>query len=139
MPKENIPFIKRLLRSRLLIIAEIVVLVIFSSALAKEIVRNHQVEKEIGTLQDELADLEQNNIELQSLITYFDSDSYKEEQARLKLGLQKPGESVVAVLGDSTNDKEEIGTESASRNNNQTGEQSSNPQRWLSYFFKNNS
>lgn len=135
MPKEHIPFFKRLFRSKILIVLEIVVLVVFSSALAKEIIRQHQVEGEIEKLQEELAQLEHNNIELSDLIDYFDSSAFKEEQARLKLGLQKPGESVIAVLGDSTEDgRKEAESVALARGGEE--ENLSNPQRWWNYYFR---
>lgn len=134
MDKNNTPFIKKLLKSKLLIVAEIIVLVFFSSALAREIIRKYQVQGEVDKLQQELSDLEQKNIELSSLIQYFDSESYKEEQARIQLGMQKPGEQVVTVLGDSTDKvvNVETGTEKLAINNN---DHLSNPQRWWNYFF----
>jgi len=135
MPKEQIPFFKRLFRSKLLIVLEIVVLVVFSSALAKEIIRQHQIEGEIEKLQEELSQLEQNNIELSNLIEYFDSSAFKEEQARLKLGLQKPGESVIAVLGESIEAGQEEG-ESVALARGGEDDSLSNPQRWWNHFFR---
>lgn len=135
MSKIQTPFIKRLLRSKVLIVAEVLVLVFFTTALVKEIVRKYSVEKEISQLQQELTELEQQNIELSSLVEYFDSDTFKEEQARLKLGLQKPGESVVAVLGDSV-DLDEFNSGSTNKLAlNNSNENISNPQRWWRYFF----
>ncbi|MDP2684712.1 MAG: septum formation initiator family protein [bacterium] len=134
MPKNNTPLIKRLFKSKLLIVAEIIVLVFFSSALAQEIIRKYQVQGEVDKLQQELNDLEQKNIELSGLIEYFDSESYKEEQARLQLGLQKPGEQVVAVLGDSTENETEIINKKEKLAIN-IEDNFTNPQRWWNYFF----
>ncbi len=134
MQKENTPFLKRLFRSKLLIVAEIIVLVFFSSALAKEIIRKYQIQGEVEQLQKELIDLEQKNIELSSLIQYFDSETYKEEQARMQLGLQKPGEKVVTVLGESTdNDAELVVSQEKIALSNEKN--ISNPQLWWNYFF----
>ena len=71
MHKQEVPFFKRLLKSKLLIVAEILVLVFFSTALVKEIVRKHSVEKEVQQLQQELTELEQQNIELSNLTYAF--------------------------------------------------------------------
>ena len=136
MPKEQTPFFKRLFRSKLLIVLEIVVLFIFSSALAKEIIHKYQIEGEIKKLQEEFTQLEKNNIELSGLIGYFNSDTFKEEQARLKLGLQKPGESVIAVLGDSTEIVAEEEGQLIALAGKSEREKLSNPQRWWNYFFK---
>lgn len=133
--KQKQPIVRRLLRSKIVIMAEVVLLVVLSSALAKEVVRKYQVESEIRQLEDKKAELNQQNLELTELVKYFNEDSYKEEQARLKLGLQKSGESVVAVLGAETAavESEDDTTQSLSyvEDANQT-----NPQRWWKYFFK---
>jgi len=134
MYKENQSLVRRLLRSKILIVAEIIVLVGFSSALAKEVIRKHQVEKEVEKLQQELSELEQKNIELDQLTEYFSSDSYKEEQARTKLGLQKPGEKIITVLGDSTEVNGAMDNENALLANNEENNLT-NPQKWWSYFF----
>jgi len=129
------PYFKRLLRSRVVIVAEIVLLAILGTALAKEIVRKYQVEGEIKKLEERTAELKQQNLELSELVEYFGEDSYKEEQARLKLGLQKPGESVVAVLGAETQggEDEAIAVQTATLAG--TADET-NPQRWWYYFFK---
>jgi len=144
MKKEQTPLFKRILKSKLLIVAEIIVLVFFSSALAKEIIRKYQVQSEVENLQQELQELEQKNIELSSLIQYFDSEEYKEEQARVQLGKQKPGEKVVAVLGESTENEGSGITETNGERNsikiasNNPKDNLTNPQKWWNYFFRKN-
>lgn len=104
-------------------------------ALGKEVIRKYQIENEIRQLEQEVTALENRNTELSSMIDYFDSDTYKEEQARLKLGMQKPGERVVAVLGVQTNtDFAPDGSVSQVRSTGQEDPRA-NPQRWWDYFF----
>jgi len=105
----------RLLRSKLVIILELVILIGLSVALGKEVFLKYQVQGEICELETDISELEHRNVELGSLINYLESDEYKEEQARLGLGLQKPGESVITVLGAST-ESETISTESLAYN-----------------------
>ena len=136
MSKHQPSFINRLLRSKLVIIFEVLILVVLASALGKEIIRKYQIEGEIKELQREVSRLEDNNIELKSLITYFQSDSYKEEQARLQLGLQKEGESVITVLGMETK-KNTDGGQNLAVDMANSGEPIFNPQQWWDYFFKN--
>ncbi len=54
----------------------------------------------------------------------------------MKLGLQKPGESVIAVLGESTETAAEEGGQLIALAEKSEGGQLSNPQRWWNYFFK---
>lgn len=123
-------------RSKLVIIFEVLILVVLASALGKEMIRKYQIESEINELQNEVSRLEDNNIELNSLITYFQSDSYKEEQARLKLGLQREGESVITVLGVATGEDSDSSQDLAT-NNSANEDIVFNPQQWWDYFFKN--
>lgn len=125
-------FFSRLMKSRLMIIGEVVVLLLISFALGQEVIRKYQIEGEISDLQAQTEQLEQNNVELQSLISYFESDSYKEEQARLKLGLQRSGEKVVTVLGVETDIRAEQLQNSA---NDALVDARTNPIRWWDYFF----
>ncbi len=133
MPEQHDSLVKKALKSKLLIVVEIGVLVMFSSALVKEVVHKHQVESEVNKLQEELTRLEQSNIELGNLIKYLESPEYTEEQARLKLGLQKPGEKVVAVLGDATDGAETVDGGSSTLAAAQAS--APNPQKWWNYFF----
>ncbi|MCH7492578.1 septum formation initiator family protein [Patescibacteria group bacterium] len=134
--KHKTSFGHRLFRSKLVIIFEVLILVVLASALGKEMIRKYQIESEINELQNEVSRLEDNNIELNSLITYFQSDSYKEEQARLKLGLQREGESVITVLGVAAGEDSDSSQDSAT-NNLANDNIVFNPQQWWDYFFKN--
>ena len=129
--KNNASIWRRLLSSRLLLVIEIVVVVMFSVALTKEIVRRWEVRQEISRLQGQIDELKTQNSELSGLIDYFQSDYYKEREARLKLGLQKEGESALSLpnMQDSSADTLEntkVATSSGSQ---------SVPQKWWDYFF----
>ena len=126
--------LNRLLRSKLAIILELVILIGLSIGLGKEVLLKYQVQSEIQELETKISKLEYRNVELGSLINYLESDEYKEEQARLKLGLQKPGESVITVLGASTK-SEIVSAESLAYNTNTSDDTKTNPQRWWDYFF----
>lgn len=135
--KNNTPYIQRLFRSKAVIVFEVLLLVVISSALAKEVVRRYQIQGEIKSLQNQVQQSEQKKTELQGLISYFDSDAFKEEQARLKLGLQKPGESVVTVLGESTEGVNAVAAELGT-GTEQKAATTSNPHRWWNRFFNTN-
>ncbi len=121
--------------ARSTIIAEIAVLVIIGVALAKEVVHKYQIEHDIAQLQAQAETLQNKNGELQSLITYFESDNYAEEQARLQLGMQRPGESVVTVLGAETDEPSAGGGAALAVNDSTSAASASNPQRWWDHFF----
>ena len=132
MKQKKPSLFKRILRSKLLIGAEIIILILVSVALIKELVRGYQVEKEVSALKKEIDSLESSRIELTELIHYFSSETYQEEQAKSKLGLMKPGESVIVM----PETEEEISVlpeeETVATVYN---EETSNPQKWWDYFF----
>ncbi len=134
MPKQKQPLFRRLFHSKLAIVTELVILVLLGSALVKEILHKYQIENEINDLQAQIESLESRNGDLHTLLAYLNSDAYTEEQARLKLGLQKPGESVVAVLGASTDTESEAAITQTTKNNEQ--DTIPNPKRWWNYFVE---
>ena len=63
----------------------------------KLIYENYRVHQDEKILAHEVDELEQRNLELKSLLAYYRTDSYKEKEARARLGYQRPGERVVVV------------------------------------------
>jgi len=94
--------------------------------LAKGTIRTYKVNTEIAELEQEIAHLENQNDGLAQLISYLKSDTFIEQEAKLKLGLKKPGENLVVIpqMGET----QKIDTEKTS------GEQT-NPAKWWAYFF----
>ncbi|MBU0707155.1 septum formation initiator family protein [Patescibacteria group bacterium] len=133
--KKDQGVVRRLIASRVLLVLELGIIIVFSVALTKEIIRRWEVRQEINKLETEIAELEQSNTEIAGLISYFQSDYYKEKEARLKLGLQKEGESALTIPI--------IGGTGAELNNLDEAQSSKNqglgmPQKWWNYFFANN-
>lgn len=63
----------------------------------KTIYKDYKVNQEVDGLKEDISSLREENQELRSKIIYYQSESYKEKEARLKLGLQKEGESVIFI------------------------------------------
>jgi len=59
--------------------------------------KNYQIEQQISDLAKEVVAIEEENQDLRASIIYYQSDNFKEREARLKLGLQKPGETVIVI------------------------------------------
>ncbi len=81
------------------------------------------VDERIAGLRQQVGSLEQEQVHLDELLKYFDSDAYAEEKARLEFGLAKPGEAVVVV------------PESRVEPSSRPRSSSSNVVRWWRYFF----
>jgi len=65
--------------------------------LGKSLWQNWVLKHSIGKLNEQIAVLEKEKANLNNLILYYRSDSFKELEARKKLGLKKPGEKVVIL------------------------------------------
>lgn len=62
--------------------------------------RNHDLQVQISTLDTQISGLNNQIAELHYQISYYQTDSFKEEQARAKLGLSSPGESLIILPKD---------------------------------------
>ncbi|MDP3964456.1 MAG: septum formation initiator family protein [bacterium] len=131
--RESEKRVSRILRSRVILVFELAVIALFSIALVKEIVRRWEVRTEITRLENEIASLEDQNTELSGMIAYFQSDYYQEREARLKLGLQKEGESAVIVPGQTQPDQNTENTSIATTTG--SSDQNMPPSKWWNYFF----
>lgn len=122
--------LKRILPSRIFLVLGVIILILFSISLSKEIIRRYDVNREINQLKTEVEELEKRNAELAELIQYLNTESFQEKEARTKLGMAKPGEKVVVIP--EVKEEQTEGTPSLSPPNL---EELSNPQRWWNYFF----
>jgi len=75
--------------------------------LIKSILTNYAVNQEIDGLKREISQIERENRKLEEEIAYYDSEVFREIEARAKLGYQKPGEKVIVL----PKTKEEIAKE----------------------------
>lgn len=100
-------------------------------SLGKEVVRKFQIQSQIKELEQEISTLEQQNSEFNELLAYFNSSAFQEKEARVKLNLTAPGETVV-VLPEEENvteeDEETVAVAEAAP--------TSNVQKWINYFFE---
>lgn len=98
-----------------------------SFPLAKQISKRYYIDEEIKELENEISSLESQNGNLKDFISYLESDSFIEEQARLNLGLKKEGEKVVVIKEAEIKENLILTEENEKR--------TSNPARWWKYFF----
>lgn len=115
--------------SRFFLSIATILLVVVGYSIAKSLIRRAEIQKEVNNLQREIQDLENKNEQLVKLIDYLATDEFKEREARLQLGLQKPGENVVVVPELVSQESDNL---SAAENSNL-----SNAQSWFKYFFGN--
>lgn len=120
------------IKTKISLIFLIIILIFVISSFFHSWNKNNQINKEIVDLEKNITDLEQDNLEFQELIEYFNSDAYIEEKARVDLGLKKEGEKVVVV----TNKQETAKITKPESQKESNPDKFSNPQKWWSHFFK---
>lgn len=129
------PFFHQILRRKVLLAGNIGVILLLGWGLFGEIDRSQSLQADIDRLQSQAQTLEQQNAQLTALGKELATNDRLERDARVKLGLQKPGESVIIVQGDrgqsSPSTADVVVTFSPSAT------QLSNPQKWWKYFFNN--
>lgn len=66
-------------------------------SLARQTVKYLSINKQIADLEKSIKNLEEKNLELSGSLKYLNSKFYQEKEARLRFGLQKPGEKVIII------------------------------------------
>jgi len=75
----------------------IVVIIYLVVILGQTIIKNYALNKQIDDLKAQTTQLQDQKDALAYNIQYYKTDSYQQREARAKLGLQLPGETVVAL------------------------------------------
>lgn len=98
-------------------------------ALIRVVVKDMAVRREIRALEREIATLEADQLKSKELLDFIKTNEFLEEEARVRLGLKKPGEKVI-VIG-------ETGSAVAVSSTPRLEEESarSNARTWWRYFF----
>ena len=87
-------------KSKLLLLIIIPVLGWLSLSFIKIKIHEDIVNKEVGSLETKISNLESNNNSLEKFVQYMTQSSFLEKEARLKLNYKAPGENVVFVYPD---------------------------------------
>lgn len=114
------------------VIAGVVFIYMFVST-GEALWQNFQINQEIVVLRNDIIQLEQQNAQYKNLIAYLKTESFKEKEARRKLGYKKPGETVVAIPQDNF-----LHIDPGTTKTNETPENKpvmSNPQKWWDYIL----
>lgn len=127
----------RFLSSKAVLVGSLAILTLIGITLTKEVYRNYEINREIRVIKENVKNLELRNKELTSLLEYFETDSFREREARQKLNLQKEGEIAVAIPSSRSNTIDLKKIAQLSEQGNQPNQNPSNPIKWWNYFFKN--
>ncbi len=131
--------INRLL-PKIIKIASFVVIIWVIFLLGRSIWQNWLLRQSIEKLNEQIVTLEKEKKGLNNLIIYYQSDTFKELEARKKLGLKKPGEKVVILPSpddsSSSNFLEEVKEEQKAINSDEEGINDPNWILWWQYLTK---
>lgn len=102
--------------------------------IGKAIQNNFATNQQIRLLREEIAALNDEIDGLKNTIIYFQTDSFKELEARRRLGLRGAGETVIMLP---KNDKQNINSQiqNPQEKIDQEQEKTPNPVKWFQYIF----
>ena len=106
--------------------------------LGRVIYLNYQLNKQTDQMNSDIVKIQQQNKNLANLNIYYQSDSFKEVEARRTLGLVKPGEKValVPVEPAPTDFNAQVQNQAAQIAPKEKVEINKNYQLWWQYFFR---
>jgi len=138
--KKNI-FARIFFNQKFLAFVGLIIIILISIPLSKNISQRYKINQQVKQLQQEIANLQNKNIDLKQFVSYLESNQFIEEQARLKLGLKKEGEQVAVVETQGGQEKEGSATTTSIFNipglaMEQLSKPITNAQRWWKYFFE---
>ncbi len=128
---------KRKHKFRYVPIAIVLVVGMVGFSLVKEYLRSYQIHSEIEQLRNQITALQTENKQAGDFVEYLKTESYFEQQARIKLGLKSPGEKMIVI--DTSGQVGATGEHAVPRGAMalQTFQRDdrTNPQKWFDYFF----
>jgi cell division protein FtsB len=92
----NLPKIK-LTGTNILNIIGAIVIINLVVILAQTISRNYKLNQQIDALNSQVALLNDQKDQLDYSIQYYNTEAFRDREARAKLGLQQPGENVIII------------------------------------------
>lgn len=109
--------------------------------LGRAILTNYNLKNSIGKLQEQIAVLEQEKKDFNNLILYYQSNDFKELEARKKLGYKASGEQVMilptpAASGTAANFPEEVSQEQKAIAGQDQMKEAPNWQLWWNFFIR---
>ena len=111
----------------------IVVILYISLSVSRSVMKNYQINTHIKELENKIQQLELEKNYLQSLITYYKTDTFKELKTREELGYKKEGEHVLSVPVENEQDALNATHVAARQEDSET--HLPNYQKWFKYFF----
>lgn len=123
------------LRSRWFLLIGVILVGYTFFVLGKMVWMNYQRDQEIRNLEKEVQSIERENQKLSDLIAFFQTETFKEKEAREKLGVVKPGEKVLVFPENKETEKNILEEKPQDKTEEDEGK-ITNYQKWWNFFFK---
>jgi cell division protein FtsB len=131
---------RKQLVTRIILLFLLILPVLIIIGLTGELVNRHKVSDKISALEQQMSQTQSENLEINTLVSNWESGSQLEKEARSKLGMKKEGERVVLITKDSSSAPllppapldPDVLNPAKKQDNNPAG----NPLKWWQYFFK---
>lgn len=113
-------------------------IILFLVNIIRSIYKNHNVKNEISQLETEVNELKNEKLNLQNRILYYQTDTYKELEARKHLNYKKIGENVVVLanaISSESKDMQDDVKHNSQTQSNSVDNSIPNWQKWMKYIF----
>jgi cell division protein FtsB len=124
---------KRVTRWSLLIAGSGALLLFVGVSTVRESYREWKIDQEIRGLESQIESLEGKKFRLAELIQRLQSEEAVDREARMRLGMHKPGERVIVLKGGEFGDA--TWNDALPAPPSEPVREQSNPQKWFRYFF----
>ncbi|HLD17677.1 MAG TPA: septum formation initiator family protein [Patescibacteria group bacterium] len=135
--------LRRLFDRRIILVVQIAMLTLLVFSFVREYVRQEELRREIRQLQEQALHLEGRQLALKDLWQTVQTETYLEQEARMKLGLSKPGERLVIIqdapTGTSVSNKSDVSASPSASPEHGSDPVLANPIKWWYYFFRKSS
>lgn len=106
--KKKKTIVNKIFSFKLFVIISVLAVIFLGLNLGKEYYRKYQIQKEINSLQEDIAALEKNNYKLSQLIEYYKTDEFEEAQIRKRFNLGEEGENLAIMIESTSNSGENV-------------------------------
>ena len=140
MPRERKSFLWKVLSFRYLFVINLAVVLLLGFSFGREFLRNAEIQRDIEDLQAQAEALQTRQLEMSNLSASLQTESAIEREARLKLGLKKPGEQVVVIRPEASGSASAgldgaLAPADAVFGEAEAATSLANPVKWWYYFF----
>lgn len=92
------------------------------------VARNYELQGQIKNYEKQLAALAEEKIELEYKLRYYQTDAFKEREARAKLGLMAEGENIIVL-------PKNVAPKSSQPSQTESSKPKSNLKQWWEFLF----